>query len=179
MGKTVQYIVYAVTMCVIYAVIGHLNNRNGTGSDSGQSDVNYVVKMPAALKYVYLAMFAMGMILFAFFTICGIRGIPGITVGLIRFSLIVAAIGLLVMIWVSCWRIRVDGSNMEIHKLLHRSRTVSFSEIEKVEMTKKYQLVLYKDGKKLIIVDLLADNYERLKNSLGNYGKLQERNGGE
>ncbi|MCD7842256.1 MAG: hypothetical protein LUG56_07280 [Lachnospiraceae bacterium] len=54
MGKTVQYIVYAVTMCVIYAVIDHLNNRDNTGSGSGQSDVNYVVKMPAALKYVFL-----------------------------------------------------------------------------------------------------------------------------
>ncbi|MCC8046739.1 MAG: hypothetical protein LIP12_14850 [Clostridiales bacterium] len=176
MGKTVQYIVYAVTMCVIYAVIGHLNNRDSTGSGSGQSDESYVVKMPAALKYVYLAMFGMGMILFAFFTICDIRGIPGITVGLIRFSLIVAAIGLLVMIWASRWRIRVDGSNMEIHKLLHRKRNVSFSEIEKVKVTKKYQLILYKNGKKLVIVDLLADNYERLKNSLGNYGKLQVRN---
>ncbi|MCD7956370.1 MAG: hypothetical protein LUG93_11605 [Lachnospiraceae bacterium] len=56
--------------------------------------MNYLVRIPAALKYVYLAMFAMGMILFVFFTICDIRGIPGITVGLIRFSLIVAAIGL-------------------------------------------------------------------------------------
>ncbi|MCD7955262.1 MAG: hypothetical protein LUG93_05820 [Lachnospiraceae bacterium] len=172
MGKTVQYIVYAVTMCVIYAVIGHLHNRDSAGSGSGQSDVNYVVKIPAALKYVYLAMFAMGMLLFVFFTICDIRGIPGITVGLLRFSLIVAAVGLLVMIWASCWRIRVDGSTMEIHRLLHRSRTVSFSEIEKVEVTKKYQLILYKNGKKLVIVDLLADNYECLKNSLGNYGKL-------
>ena len=41
MGKTVQYIVYAVTMCVIYAVIGHLNNRNGTGSDSGDHSGAY------------------------------------------------------------------------------------------------------------------------------------------
>ncbi len=172
MKEIVPYIVYSVTMCVIYAVIHYLNNRDSTVSDSGQNDVSYVVKAPSALNYAYFAMFAMGMILFLFFTICIIRKIPGATVGHIRFSLIFAGIGLLVMIWASCWRICVDGNKMEIHKLLHRSRAVSISEVEKVEVTKKHQLILYKDGRKLVIVDLLADNYERLKNSLSNYGKL-------
>ncbi len=161
-----RYIIYAVTMCVIYFVIHYLHTRDNSKVDSGEDDTNYVVKMPAALKNVYLTMFVLGMIMCITFTVCRIKGVPSATVGLIRFSLIFAGIGLLVMIWASRWRICVDGERMEIHKLFHKRQVLLFSEIEKVEVTQKDQLILYKNGKRIVTVDLLSDNYNRLKKDL-------------
>ena len=51
---------------------------------------------------------------------------------------------------------------------------ISFSEIKKVEIGKKEQIIFYgADEKKIITVDGLSDNYDRLVRSLKNYGKLK------
>ena len=60
----VKFIVYAVVIAILCGIMEYLNNRNNTSKDPGQSEVNYVVRMPAALKYVYLVMFLLGIFLF-------------------------------------------------------------------------------------------------------------------
>ena len=61
----IRTLIYALTMVIISITVNYLDQR-GTKSVSGDN-VNYVVRIPAILKYVYFALFAMGMLLFFIF----------------------------------------------------------------------------------------------------------------
>lgn len=158
--------VYAVAMCVIYLVIGSLYNRKNIAGDAGQSEVCYVVKMPEALKYVYLGLFLLGVCMFGIFTFQKIQKNPTVTDGHLWMSLGVMAIGLLVVVWVNRWKVAVNGDQMEIQRLFRKNVILQVNEIERVEIGKKNRMTLYKGGKKLITVDYLADNYEWLEKTL-------------
>lgn len=63
---------------------------------------------------------------------------------------------------------------MEIHRIFHSSQTIDFSEISKVEIGKKEEIILYgTDDNKLITIDGLSDNYDRFMKSLKLYGKVK------
>ncbi|MCD7733207.1 MAG: hypothetical protein LUH56_07190 [Oscillospiraceae bacterium] len=166
----IQYIVYALVMSVLGGVINHLYTRDDKATDSGQDDDNYAVRVPKALKQVGLAMFAMGMLLFVMFFVFRISGNTSATVGHLNFFLIFALIGLLIVLWSGAWRIKVNGESLEVRRFLRKTQRLTFSEISRVKMTKKFQLVLYKGWKRVAIVDLLTDNRSRLEASLGKHG---------
>ena len=87
-------------------------------------------------------------------------------------ALIVTTVGFLIVLWASQWRINVTGSDMEIHRILHSSRTISFSEIGKVEIGKKEEIILYgTNNNKIITIDGLSDNYDRFVKNLKEQGK--------
>ena len=58
---------------------------------------------------------------------------------------------------------------MEIQRLFRKSIVLQISEIERVEIGKKNQLLLYASGKKLITIDFLTENYEYLEETLRDY----------
>lgn len=99
MGRSiVKCVVYAITICVLYGVIEYLNNRNNSVKGSSQDDTHYIVRVPSALKYVYMTMFILGIILFVVFLLFKAKGNASVTMGHLWFSLIFAGIGLLVMV---------------------------------------------------------------------------------
>lgn len=170
---SVKFIVYAVVIAILCGIMEYLNNRDNTSKDPGQSEVNYVVRMPAALKYVYLVMFLLGIFLFCVFLFFYLKGNPTVTIGHLRFALIFATIGLAVMIWAQQWRVVVNGTQMEIHKLFHQAKVVSVYEIQYVEVGKKDQLSLYgADNSRLVTIDGLSDNYDRFRKLLRQCGKV-------
>lgn len=171
-GKGIRYLVYAITMCVIYAVISYLSSRDNLSRDPGQSDTNYIVRVPAALKYVYGTMFVFGIFLFFVFLFFKLKGGSSLTDGHLWFALVFAGIGLFVMVIATKWHVSVNGDRMSIYRLFHRTLEVSFSDIEKVEIGKKEELVLYQDGRKVVTIDGLSDNYDRFRNTLKQYGKI-------
>ena len=63
----VKYIVFAIAVSILYGVIGHLNRKKNAISGKIQSDAQYIVTLPSALKYVYMAMFLLGVALFFIF----------------------------------------------------------------------------------------------------------------
>ena len=63
------------------------------------------------------------------------------------------------------------GKRMEIQRLFRKSIVLQISEIERVEIGKKNQLLLYASGKKLITIDFLTENYEYLEETLKRNGK--------
>ena len=65
----VKCIVYAVTMGILYIVMESMNNRNSGGKGASHNDSHYIVRVPSALKYVYMIMFFMGILLFFVFAI--------------------------------------------------------------------------------------------------------------
>ena len=74
----VRFVVYAVTLCVIYSVIDRLSHK---GISENADSSSYVVKTPKALSYVYVVFFLMGLLLFVVFIIFKLKGNPSITTG--------------------------------------------------------------------------------------------------
>ena len=60
---------------------------------------------------------------------------------------------------------------MEIQRLFRKSIVLQISEIERVEIGKKNQLLLYASVKKLITIDFLTENYEYLEETLKRNGR--------
>lgn len=169
----VKCIAFAIAISILYGVLGYLNRKKAAVNGRMQSDAQYIVTLPSALKYVYMAMFLLGIALFFIFLAFKVSGNESVTMGHLYFALIFATIGLLVMLWASRWSIIVTRSNMEIHGLLHKKAELSMQDISKVEIGKKDAMILYdKAGRKLVTVDVLAENYDHLARSLKDNGKM-------
>ncbi len=162
-----KYIGYAVSMCLISILLEYLNKHDNKRKNPNEDDYYYTVKTPAALKYVYLTAFGFGLFMFFFFLCFYLKGNPTVTIGHLNFSIIFASIGLAVVAWAERWRIVVDNSRIEVHRLFSQAQKLDISEIGKVVIGKKRQLTLYgTNGKKLITVDALSDNYDKLLKTL-------------
>lgn len=172
MGIMIKFLIYAITMNVIYFLINSLYHRKNTTAGSDQNESCYIVKMPKVLKSVYTILFGLGLFLFCVFFIFRILGNQTVTDGHLWMCLGIMAIGLLVVFWASKWRIVVNGDRMEIQRLLRKTITMQIDEIERVKIGKKSQIVLYRNSKKLITIDCLTDNFELLYESLKRHGKI-------
>ena len=144
MGEIIKFLIYAISMCAIELVINSLYNRKSITDNAGRNEFHYVLKIPGALKYTCMAFFILGLCMFCIFF------------GIIRASK---------------WKIAVNGNQMEIQRLFRKSIVLQISEIERVEIGKKNQLLLYASGKKLITIDFLTENYEYLEETLKRNGK--------
>lgn len=163
----IRCIIFVAALFIIELVVGKMNARNNAVVD-GESDAQYIVRIPASMKYVGYAMVGFGILAFFTFLIIRLRGEKAITIGLFNFALIFAAIGLVYVLMAASWKIEVDQEQMEVHRLFHRTKQLSVSEIERVTVSKNNQLTLYYKGKKLASVSYLCDNYDRLKTMLEN-----------
>lgn len=170
--QLIRFLVYAITMCILYAALDFLHNRD-SGKNSA-AETQYVVKLPGMLKNVYFIMFAFGLLLFAIFFFFRMKGNPTVTNAHLWFALAVAGIGLIVMIYASSWRVVVNGDEITVHRLLRKSETMAVTDIEKAEVGKKEQLILYKDGEKWLTIDYMADNYEIFRERLVRLGKVKQ-----
>lgn len=169
----IKFVVYAITLCILTSVLEYLNTRDNISHSRGETDSHYVVRMPGALKYSALVLAILGIIMFFVFFFFYLKNNPTVTKGHLRLALIVTTVGFLVVLWASQWRISVTDSNMEIHRILHSSQTLSFSQLGKVEIGKKEEIILYgTDNNKIITIDGLSDNYDRFVRSLREQGKL-------
>ena len=169
----VKCIAFAIAISILYGVLGYLNRKKAAVGGRMQSDTQYAVRIPSALKYVYMAMFLLGIALFLIFLAFKVSGNESVTMGHFYFSLVFAGIGLLVMVWASRWSIIVTGASMEIHGLLYKKAELSMQDIGKVEIGKKDAMILYdKSGRQLITVDGLAENYDCLARDLKENGKM-------
>lgn len=172
MGTMIKFLIYAIAMNVIYFAINSLYNRKNILSGSDQNGSCYIVKMPKALKYVYTAFFCLGLFMFCVFFTFKILENPTVTKGHLWMCLGIMAIGLLGVFWASRWKIAVNGDQMEIQRLLRKNIIIQIDEIERVKIGKKNQMVLYRNGKMLITIDYLSDNFELLEQSLKRHGKI-------
>lgn len=170
--ETIRFIASAITMFIIYALLNSLSAKDNTSKDPGQDDIHYIVRMPEALKRVYGFVFGFGM--FLFFVFLGFKVTIGasVTNAHLIFALVFAGIGLLVVAIASNWHICVHGEHVTVYRLFHKTQRFLFSDIEKVAVGKKDQLSLYKDGKKVVTVDGLSENYDRFADTLHRFGKL-------
>ena len=61
---------------------------------------------------------------------------------------------------------------MTVVSLGRTTRTFQISDIEKVEEGEDGEIMIYKNGKKIVTVERVSENYDRFKNTMRQYGKL-------
>lgn len=163
--------VFAITLIIIEVVMTRLKS-GGSAVRDGQSDMQYLVTPPSAVRWAGFVMFGFGILLFLFFLFFRLKGNEGTTKGHLVFFLVFAAAGLLIAVYASSWKLAVDGDQLVVSRFLHRSRSFSVSEISKTERDKKGQIALFLDGKRVIVVSPICDNFNRLIKTLEENGKL-------
>lgn len=157
----IRYIVIAIVLGVIGEVISHLSSSKTT--DENISTTHYRVKAPAVLKYACMSQFLLGMIMFIIFSFFYVQGNETVEMGHLYVSSIFGTIGLYGVAWASIWGVKVDDSQLEIHRIFHVKKVLCITDIRQVIIDKKDAMILYdKMGKKLIKIDALSDNYDYL-----------------
>ena len=165
-GTLIRYIIIAIVLGIIGEVISHLSSSNKT-IDKNVSTTHYKVKAPAVLKYACMSQFVLGMIMFLVFSYFYLKGNETVEMGHLYVSSIFGGIGLYGVIWASIWGVKVDDSQLEIHRIFHVKKVLCITDIGQVIIDKKDAMILYdKKGKKLIKIDALSDNYDHLLNLL-------------
>lgn len=161
----IRYIVIAILLGIIGEVISHLSSSKTT--DENISTIHYRVKAPAVLKYACMSQFILGLIMFLVFSYFCLKGNETVEMGHLYVSSIFGAIGLYGVAWASVWGVKVDDSQLEIHRIFHTKKVLFITDIGQVIIDKKDAMILYdKMGKKLIKIDALSDNYDYLLDSL-------------
>lgn len=156
----IRYIIIAIVLGVIGEVISHLSNKT---IDENISTTHYRVKAPTVLKYACMSQFLLGMIMFIIFSFFYVQGNETVEMGHLYVSSIFGAIGLYGVAWASIWGVQVDDSQLEIHRIFHTKKVLCITDIGQVIIDKKDAMILYdKNGKKLIKIDALSDNYDYL-----------------
>lgn len=156
----IRYIIIAIVLGVIGEVISHLSSKT---IDENISTTHYRVKAPAALKYACMSQ----LIMFLVFSYFYLKGNETVEMGHLYVSSVFGTIGLYGVIWASIWGVQVDDSQLEIHRIFHVKKVLCITDIGQVIIDKKDAMILYdKMGKKLIKIDALSDNYDRLLNLL-------------
>lgn len=165
-GTLMRYIVIAIVLGIIGEVISHISSKSKT-IDKNVSTTHYRVKAPVMLKYACMAQFLFGMIMFILFSYFYMKGNETVEMGHLYVSSIFGAIGLYGVVWASIWGVKVNDSQLEIHRIFHTKKVLCITDIGQVVIDKKDAMILYdRLDKKLIKIDVLSDNYDYLLDSL-------------
>lgn len=160
----IRYIIIAIVLGVIGEAISHFSSKT---IDEDISTTHYRVKALAVLKYACMSQFILGMVMFLVFGYFYLQGNETVEMGHLYVSSIFGAIGLYGLAWASVWGVKVDDSQLEIHRIFHTKKVLCITDIGQVIIDKKDAMILYdKTGKKLIKIDALSDNYDYLLDSL-------------
>ena len=160
----IRYIIIAIVLGFIGEAISHFSSKT---IDEDISTTHYRVKALAVLKYACMSQFILGMVMFLVFGYFYLQGNETVEMGHLYVSSIFGAIGLYGLAWASVWGVKVDDSQLEIHRIFHTKKVLCITDIGQVIIDKKDAMILYdKTGKKLIKIDALSDNYDYLLDSL-------------
>ena len=129
------------------------------------NEESYVLKFPKELGAVYVCLCVVGVLLFILFAWVKICKNPDISSGTFVFAIIVALIGLYVKLYADKWEIIVKEGQLEIHRMLHKVQIVPIAGLE-VAYGSKSEMILSQNGKKVITLDRLTVNYDKLQATL-------------
>lgn len=167
-----KFIGCIISLCVISLVMNYFYGRENNSHDPGQNGMNYIVQLPKGMKVIYSLLFIAGILLTIFFLVVKTKWGGGVTDGHIWFALILAGIGIIVMAAGGRWKVSVKKDQMTVVSLGRTTRRFQISDIEKVEEGEDGEIMIYKNGKKIVTVERVSENYDRFKNTMRQYGKL-------
>lgn len=178
-AEVIKALCTAITMTIISIYADRWTNKVNSNSDNENPPRNnYIVRYPRYLSAVYYMSIGVGLTGVVIFSIAILNGVETATIQHVILFSILIAIGFAVSIWSNHWKIFVDINNeeMTIYRLFHKPKTVKIKNIYKAKVGKKSEIILYRtDKRKLITVDCLADNSERLFDMLYDAGLIHEK----
>lgn len=166
MGDLIGGIILAVILTVFSSVV-EANYRSTMKLFAEGDEGEFVVKLPNSVNWIYRACYALGIVMMVTFGVSAAMGNPTVTLGHFVVSGIVIAMGVLfhVLCRKSCVIVK-KSELMIIYRLFRKPYEIDISRI-KYRISKKGQIFLYCDGKRLKSVSLLSDNYKKLLKVLG------------
>lgn len=161
---------YAITMCIISAIMNYLHNKDCSVDKSGIKE-NYVIKTPALLSQVFCGWVIVGILLFGLFAWVKYFKNPDLDNGNFIFAIVFASIGVVVQILASKWRITVEGNDVTLHRLFRKPVKYQIDQFTG-ELGSKFELRVFVEEKKVITIDSLCDNYYQFYEYLSSHGKI-------
>lgn len=155
-----------------------INKTNSNSDNENPPKNNYIIRYPRYLSAVYYMSIGVGLVGIIIFSIAILNGVETATIQHVILFSIFIAIGLAASIWCNHWKIFVDINNeeMTIYRLFHKPEIIKIKNIYKAKLGKKSEIILYRtDKRKLITIDCLADNSERLFDMLYNAGLIHKK----
>ena len=127
-------IIQSIIMCIIFIYIEKITKglHDNKQVSLNETDTEYTVRLPLAFMKVYSLMCKFGIFLFLIFLV--VKFIIHWTVddGCFIFAIIFSGIGFIVAYYGWKWKILVNGEQIEIQRLFHKSKKIKINEIEKV-----------------------------------------------
>ena len=177
--EVIKALCTAITMAIISICADRWINKTDSRSDNENQPKNdYIIRYPRYISAVYYMSIGVGLIGVTIFSLAILNGVETATIQHVILFSIFIAIGFAMSIWSNHWKIFVDINNEEmiIYRLFHKPETIKIKNIYKAKLGKKSEIILYRtDKRKLITVDYLADNSERLFDMLDDAGLIHEK----
>ena len=178
-AEVIKALCTAITMAIIsiYADCW-MNKTNSRNDNENQPKSNYIIRYPRYLSVVYYIAIGVGLIGVIIFSFAILNGGETATIQHVILFSILIAIGFAMSIWSNHWKIFVDINNeeMTIYRLFHKPETIKIKNIYKAKLGKKSEMILYRtDKKKLITIDCLTENSERLFDMLYDAGLIHKK----
>lgn len=125
-GLLIRYTAISISLLVIEIVTYSMYRKK----EMKNPDRNrYEVRMPGELVSVYAFICLLGVIMLVFFSVLMYRGNETVTKGHLVFSMLFSAVGLVVSLFASYWKISVSGDSMQIRRFLRRTVRITFDGI--------------------------------------------------
>lgn len=165
-----ECLLYAMGMPLAFMLVYRYDKKHS--KPAKETADRYVIMVPAILKQVYMLVFAAGMMLYGIFSILYLKKLGGVTEGHLALGAVLASIGIVATFLASKWKVEVSGEKLKVSPWFRRTISVSTSEIERAKTGSKDELMVFYKGKKLVTVDRLCINYDKLRDTLVRCNKL-------
>ena len=175
MLHTIVGVTSAVLYIALFALLIRLKGKYRREPFS-ESDTHYRICQPGVTQVVCNVIYLLLTGMFLFTLVSYFVGDTG-TQAKYLYGMTSAA-GMLVFaaIWYQAWCVTVSGDTITVQTLGSKSCMARFQDIQDIQLSSRENresVVLYGvNGKKLVFVDALCDNYERLWLSLKKYKKV-------
>lgn len=176
--EVIKALCTAITMSIISILADIWSNKSISSSNDEQSKDAYTVRYPKYLAVVYYMAIGVGLTGVIVFSIAILHGVETATIQHVILFFAFVVIGFGMSIWSNHWKIFVDVKKEEItiYRLLHKPEKIKIKDIYKARIGKKNEIILYRTEKhKLITIDCLADNSERLFDMLHKTGLINKK----
>ena len=175
MLHTIAGVTSAVLYIALFALFIRLKGKYRRESFS-ESDIHYRICQPGVTHAVCIVMYLLLTGMFLFVLVSYFVGDADIPARYLYGIASASGMAIFAALWYQAWCVTVSDDTVMIQTLGAKPCTTRFSDIQDIQISSRENwegVVLYgANGKKLVFVDALCQNYERLWTSLKKYKKV-------
>lgn len=126
----------------------------------------YIVSVPDEFRRAFKAISIFGLIFAIIFIGLTYLQVKGASFGYILLGLSIFLVGLVGSLYYRRWSIEVVGDQLRINYLLRKAKDIGIKDLDRVVISRKSQISLIIDEKKIVNVDRVLVNYNKLLRQL-------------